>query len=62
MLLASITIKRDQSDLLIANQTVTHKSRWSKVMHAKNSKNSKDSKINSTKLELKMEKVYGSIF
>ena len=53
MLLASITIKSDQSDLLIANQTVTHKSRWSKVMHAKNSK---ASKINSTKLELKMEK------
>ena len=52
MLLASITIRRDQSDLLIANQTVMHKSRWSKVMHAKNSK---ASKINSMKLELKME-------
>ena len=53
VLLASITIKSDQSDLLIANQTVTQKSSWSKVAHAKNSK---ASKINSMKLEFKMEK------
>ena len=53
VLLASITIKNYQSDLLIGNQTVTHKSNWSKVTHAKNSK---ASKISSTKLEFKMEK------